>query len=85
MTPEQKILEDAVVKLSEHFDGVLILASTSTPETKNKPASCKLLESSRGNYYTLYGMAVTWVKEQDAKTEVTQWPEDEDEEDDFTT
>lgn len=63
MTAEEaeKILEEAVARVSEHFDSVLILA------TWTKGDDCLFVKRGTGNVFEWYGMVDSYMREQSTK------------------
>jgi hypothetical protein len=57
----EKILEEAVARVSEHFDSVLILA------TRRDKDECLFVKRGAGNVFCWYGMADSYMREQSAK------------------
>jgi hypothetical protein len=60
----EKILEDTVARLAEHFDAVQIMASWQTPQ--NCTACGK---RGSGNWYARQGMAQEFIDEDQARTQ----------------
>ena len=71
----QAICDKACVALSEHFEGVQILATFSR---KNRDTA--LISSGSGNYYTRRGMVTEFITREDEKSRIDVRPCDDDNE-----